>query len=73
MHRDPETRHKSIEQTLWACEDVWSLWVPDYMLKVPVTGIRAITKKHVSLAEVGANLIHVIQQPGFSELVRVRL
>jgi hypothetical protein len=61
MHRDPETRHKSIEQTFWVCEDVGSLWVPDYMLKIPVTGIHSIPKKHVSRVEVGANLTNVIQ------------
>jgi hypothetical protein len=60
MHRDPETSHKNIEQTFRVCETVGSLWVPDYMLKVPVTGIHVIPKKHISFAQVVANLTHVI-------------
>jgi hypothetical protein len=43
--------------------DVRSLWVPDNMLKVLVASVRAVTKKHVCLAQIVTYVTHVVKQP----------
>jgi hypothetical protein len=71
MHRDAETRHQRVKLAFWACTDARSLWVPDDMLKVLVAGVSTVAKKQVSFSEVFTNFTHVVEQPGFSEFLRV--